>query len=393
MDKHILISSFGKWLAPICTRTFTDWVIGTQQDKYVKKLTTAAYLKLFLHAQLQGRKGLRHIADDVLCKAFQRELGLKSISAAQLSRKHNQVDPDLLQQLFERLVKRILTTYHAPAARNKIKIIDSTTVALCLQKYKWATFRKTKAGIKLHMRLAFVGEQDVLPEKATITNAKKNDRTQLDELTDEPGFTYVFDRGYMDYSAFDRYCENNISFVTRLKNNACIEPIEFLEVPQESRVSEDVIVRVGSPQKKMKHLLRMVQTKDSQGNLLFLVTNRFDLTCDEISDMYRSRWAIETFFKWMKQHLRIKHFHGQSDRAVHNQVWIALIAFCLLLLVKLDTKVDHSLLQLTRWLIKLLWQPYAQWLSRMKQKPSRSSKGRRRRNKTIATTTHSADLI
>ena len=146
------------------------------------------------------------------------------------------------------------------------------------------------------------------------------------------------------------------------------------EIPQNSSVSEDMIVRVGSQQKKMKHLLRMVQTEDSQGNLLFLVTNRFDLSCDEISDMYRSRWAIETFFKWMKQHLRIKHFHGQSDRAVHNQIWIALIAFCLLLLVKLETKVDHSLLQLSRWLTKLLWQPYAQWLKRMKQKPSRESK-------------------
>ncbi|NIK78357.1 IS4 transposase [Paenibacillus castaneae] len=91
--------------------------------------------------------------------------------------------------------------------------------------------------------------------------------------------------------------------------------------------------------------------------------------------MYR-RWAIETFFKWMKQHLRIKHFHGQSDRAVHNQIWIALIAFCLLFLVKLEAKVDHSLLQLSRWLTKLLWQPYTQWLERMKQKPSRESKGR-----------------
>ncbi len=327
MDKHTLFSSFGKWLAPICTRTFTDRVSETRQDKYAKKLTTSAYLKLFLHAQLQGREGLRHIADDVLSYAFQQELGLTSISAAQLSRKHKQVNPDLLQHVFERLVRRILSTYSAPAHRNKIKIIDSTTVALCLQKYKWAQFRKTKAGIKLHMRLAFVGEQDVMPEKATITAAKKNDRTQLDELIDEPGVTYVFDRGYIDYAAFDHYCESGISFVTRLKSNACLEPLDSLEIPQNSDVSEDILVRVGSGQKKMKHLLRMVQTEDSQGNLLFLVTNRFDLSCDEISDMYRSRWAIETFFKWMKQHLRIKHFHGQSDRAVHNQIWIALIAF------------------------------------------------------------------
>jgi IS4 transposase len=328
---------------------------------------------------LQGREGLRHIADDVLCKAFQHELGLTSISAAQLSRKHKQVDPELLQHVFERLAKRVLTTYRTPAHRSKLKIIDSTTVALCLQKYKWATFRKTKAGIKLHMRLAFVGEQDVIPEKATITNARKNDRTQLDDLVDEPGVTYVFDRGYIDYSAFDRYCDNGIHFVTRLKSNAFVEPLEALEIPQGSPIGADMLVRVGSQQKKMKHQLRMVQTEDSQGNLLFLITNRFDLTCDEISDMYRSRWAIETFFKWMKQHLRIKHFHGQSERAVQNQIWIALIAFCLLLLVKLETKVDHSLLQLSRWLTKLLWQPYAQWLQRMKQKPSRVSLGRRRK--------------
>lgn len=127
----------------------------------------------------------------------------------------------------------------------------------------------------------------------------------------------------------------------------------------------------------------MVQTEDSEGNLLFLITNRFDLSCDEISEMYRSRWAIETFFKWMKQHLRIKHFHGLSDRAVHNQLWIALIAFCFLLLGKLETKVSHSLLQLSRWLTSLLWQPYAEWLLRMKQKPSRASKGRRRKEENI----------
>lgn len=379
MDKHTLFSSFGKWLAPICTRTFTDQLSETRQDKYVKKLTTSAYLKLFLHAQLHGREGLRHIADDVGSVAFQQELGLTSISASQLSRKHNQVNPKLLQLVFDRLVKRIFSSYRAPTHRNRMKIIDSTTVALCLQKYKWAEFRKTKAGIKIHMRLAFVGEQDVMPEKATITAAKKHDRTELDKLVDEPGITYVFDRGYMDYAAFDRYCESGISFVTRLKNNTCLEPLQFQTVPTNSSVSEDVVARVGSHQKKMKHKLRMVQTQDSQGNLLFLVTNRFDLSCDEISDMYRSRWAIETFFKWMKQHLRIKHFHGHSEQAVYNQIWIALIAFCLLLLVKLETKVDHSLLQLRRWLTTLLWQPYAEWLLRMKRKPSRSSQGRRRR--------------
>lgn len=378
MDNRTLLSSFGKWLAPICTKMFTNAVAECQQDKYTKKLTTIAYLKLFLIAQLQGREGLRHIADDVLCEDLQRELGLTSISAAQLSRKHKQVDPELLRHVFEQLARRVLSRQGSQAHRNKIKIIDSTTVTLCLQKYKWAEFRKTKAGIKVHMRLAFVGEQEVIPEKATITVAKKNDRTQMNELVHEPGVTYVFDRGYIDYAAFDRFCLDGIFFVTRLKNNTHIEPLQELEVPEGSGVSADVLVRIGSQQKKMKHTLRMIQTEDSQGNLLFLVTNRFDLTCDEISEMYRSRWAIETFFKWMKQHLQIKHLYGTSERAVYNQVWISLIAFCLLVLVKMETKVAHSLLQLTRWLKALLWKPYSKWLERMKRKPTRTSAGRRR---------------
>lgn len=175
MDNRTLFSSFGKWLAPICTKMFTSAVAECQQDKYTKKLTTTAYLKLFLLAQLQCREGLRHIADDVLCEDLQREIGFTSISASQLSRKHNQVDPELLRHVFERLARLTLSRQGVTAQRHKIKIIDSTTVTLCLQKFKWAEFRKTKAGIKIHLRLAFIDEHEVLPEKATVTAAKKNE--------------------------------------------------------------------------------------------------------------------------------------------------------------------------------------------------------------------------
>lgn len=203
----------------------------------------------------------------------------------------------------------------------------------------------------------------------------------MNELVHEPGVTYVFDRVYIDYSAFDHYCVDGILFVTRLKSNTHIEPLEELALPEGSSVSADWRVQIGSQLKKMKHLLRMIQTQDSEGNLLFLflVTNRFDQTCDEISEMYRSRWAIETFFKWMKQHLQIKHLYGTSEHAVYNQVWIALISFCLLVFVKMETKVKHSLLQLTRWLTKLLWQPCGQWIKRLKAKPNRTSRGRQRK--------------
>ena len=376
MDKDTLFSSFGKWLEPICTKTFKDRIAVTQQDKYVKKLTTLAYLKLFLHAQLQQRDGLREIADDVLSEEFQKELGLDSISAAQLSRKHNQVESALLEQVFAELVTRIQTRAVPSKCRNDFKIIDSTTIGLCLQKYKWAVFRKTKAGIKVHLRLVFVDQDDVVPEKAVMTPARKNDRTQMDSLIDETGATYVFDRGYIDYSTFDRYCDQGIFFVTRLKKNAVIRPIYSFRLPPDSKVLSDEMVHIGTPQKRMENVLRLIHTVDSEGNKLAIVTNRFDLNADEIGEMYRKRWAIETFFKWMKQHVRIKSFYGTSERAVMNQVWIALIAFCLLVLVKQETGSSHPLLQLYRWLKVLLWKPFDMWLNRIEYRPSRTSAGR-----------------
>lgn len=145
MDKNTLFSSFGKWLMPICTKTFIDSVNEIGQDKYAKKLTTLAYFKLFLHAELKGRDGLRDIANDVLCRDVQHELGLPSISAAQLSRKHNQVKPALLEQVFNQLVKRIHSQANPHRSHSKFKIIDSTTIVLCLQKFKWVHFRSTKS--------------------------------------------------------------------------------------------------------------------------------------------------------------------------------------------------------------------------------------------------------
>jgi hypothetical protein len=163
MDKNTLFSSFGKWLSPICTKTFTDRVNAIEQDKYVKKLTTLSYLKLFLHAHLHQRDGLREIADDLLSKGFQRELGMTSISASQLSRKHNQVDSALLGRVFTDLVLQIRQSSAPSSLRKDFRIIDSTTIGLCLQKYKWAEFRKTKAGVKLHFRLAYIDDVSVIP--------------------------------------------------------------------------------------------------------------------------------------------------------------------------------------------------------------------------------------
>lgn len=380
MDKNTLFSSFGKWLSPICAKTFTERVTAADQDKYVKKLTTLSYFKLFLHAQLYQRDGLREIADDLLSKGFQKELGITSISASQLCRKHNQVDPALLEQVFMDLVQRIRQSTAPSSLRRDFRIIDSTTIGLCLQKFKWAEFRKTKAGIKLHFRLAYIDDDATIPEKVLMTPAKKNDRSQMDGLVNEKGMTYVFDRGYIDYAKFDDYFEQGIFFVTRTKKNTVIRVVESFTLPEDSQVLSDQMVYIGTPQKRMENVLRLIHTQDSEGNPIAILTNRFDLEADEIGQIYRERWAIETFFKWMKQHVRIKSFYGTSEQAVMNQVWIALIAFCLLVLVKMETGTPHSLLELYRWLKTLLWERAETWLQRIHRKPSRKSAGRRKKS-------------
>jgi hypothetical protein len=380
MDKNTLFSSFGKWIAPIYGEKFCRQIQESGQDKYVKKLTTTAYLLLFLHAQLESRDGFRDIAADALNEEFQNILGFTSISASQLSRKHNQVDPATLAVLFFDLVRQIRphTQYHCVWKQN-MKISDSSTISLCLTKYKWATFRKTKSGVKIHLRLVFQNEEDVVPEKVIVTKAKPSDRTQMDVLIDETDATYVFDHGYVDDEKFDRYCDDGIFFVTRLKKNAVTRTLHSFRLPENSSVLSDEMVLVGTPQKRMDNVLRLIKTVDTKGNELLILTNRFDLEVEEISDMYRSRWAIELFFKWLKQHTKVKTFYGTSEKAVTNQILIALIYYCLHLLIKMETKADLTLVQLSRLLRSYLWHSYEKWVERIHYRPKRTSRGRQKK--------------
>ncbi|RNB50738.1 IS4 family transposase [Brevibacillus gelatini] len=368
MDKNTLFSSFGKWVSPIFSKRFFEDLASSDHDKYVKKLTTSAYLLLFLHAHLQQREGLRAIADDALGRKFQQELGFTSISPSQLSRKHQQSHSNLLQRVFRDLVQRIRLCSLPPAMKRDFRIVDATTIPLCLHTYKWATFRETKAGVKLHFRVAFASSEDVYPERVQLTPARVHDRTQLDTLVDNPGTTYVFDRGFVDYAKFDAFCERRIFFVTRVKKKAAIRYLFDRPVSEGSSIKRDGYVQMGTQQKRMKHVLRLIETTDSQGNPLLLITNRWELSAEEISEMYRSRWAIEIFFKWLKQHVKITSFYGKSQEAVLNQVFIALIAFCLLLLAKIFSACQESLLQIYRWLRVMLWEDSRIWWERLTSK-------------------------
>lgn len=194
-----------------------------------------------------------------------------------------------------------------------MKIIDSSTLPLNLTNHKWAEFRKTKSGVKLHLRLVFMEKGCSYPDKAILTNAIEHDHGQLEYVIDDKECMYVFDRGYLDYGRFDRITDDGYFFVSRLRKNAVIRVLEPFELPKDSTVLSDEMVVIGTTQNRSENVFRRLTLFDHKGNEMTLLTNRFDLSADEMAELYKSSWAIELFFKWMKQHLNIKRFYGHSD--------------------------------------------------------------------------------
>lgn len=381
MDKDTLFSSFGKWVAPLNSNIIHNWQCTSSLDRYVKKLDTLVFLLIFVEAQLHQRKGLREIMRVIQNdEDFQQAIGITSISASQLSRKNNNLDPEVLQAILCDLMTQLHRLRSPVSSRlGNVKIIDSTTISLCLNKYKWATFRKTKAGVKLHLRVTFMDPDHVYPDKAVVTPAKPADHTQMDVLIDESDATYLMDRGYLNYSKYDDYCERGIRFVSRLKDNAVIEEVEELPIATGSKIIRDVKVVLGKGKKRMKNKLRMIETMDGRGKPVRIITNRFDLTAEEIGDLYRSRWQIEIFFRWVKQNLKLTRFYGTEEKAVMNQIWACLIAYCLLLLMKLELATEKTLKELLDLLKTLLWKAWVTFITAVERKPSRTSKGRQKK--------------
>jgi len=307
---------------------------------------------------------------------------LDSISFSQISRKLRSMMLETVEFLFRDLVRQVgIQTGFKPIRQElgRLYLIDSSTISLCLTRYRWANFRKTKGGIKVHLRLRLF-KQGVLPDAAIITPAKVADKTQMDELVvEEKGVFNVFDRAYLDYKKFDDYCENGILFASRLKKNALVEVVKKLPVTPGSKIKKDCIVILGKDGfTKMHHPLRYIETEDLEGNQIIIITNDFKMSAEEIGDIYRYRWQIELFFKWIKQHLHVKHFYGLTQQAVEMQLYIALITYCLLKIIQLKTGYKGPLLQIQRLLNTCLYEPFPFFVRRLYRKPERISKGRRK---------------
>ncbi len=371
MDKSTRKTSFKQWLSPINQSLFEELVKTYQLDYYTKKLHMSSFMSLLLYAQLHETESLRALSDAVFSDDLQQAIGLDSISFSLLGRRLNQVPTSFFQTIFLDLVSKIHEKTNFQKRRKitmPLKIIDSSTLPLNLTNHKWAEFRKTKSGIKLHLRLVFMEKGLSYPDQAVLTNAIEHDRGQLEVLIDDKACMHVFDRGYLDYERFDRMTDEGYFFVSRLRKNAVVRVLETFPLQAESNVLSDEMVVIGTAQNRSENVFRRLKLFDTKGNELTLVTNRFDLDADEIAEIYKSRWAIKLFFKWMKQHLSIKKFYGYSEQAVHNQVYLAMIVYCLNVLAQLDTNSSRTYLQISRYLKASLWKPSYIWLRKIKGK-------------------------
>ncbi|WP_312753567.1 IS4 family transposase [Rummeliibacillus suwonensis] len=369
MDKFTRKTSFEQWLSPISSTKLEELVRTYRLNYYTKKLHIDSFLKLLVFAQLHETESLRVVSDALFSNDLQKATDLESISFSQLGRRLNQVPTDVFQQVFLDLVAQIHQKTNLEQRRKTttpLKIIDSSTLPLNLNHHKWAEFRKTKSGIKLHLRLVFLEKGCSYPDKAVLTNAKEHDRGQLEVLVDDKECMYVFERGYLDYERFDRMTDEGYYFVSRLRKNAVTRVLETLKLPEDSTVLSDEMILMGTTQNRAENAFRLIKVLDSKGNKLHLITNRFDLRADELAEWYKSRWAIELFFKWMKQHLNIKKFYSHSEQGVHHQVYIAMIVYCLNVLAQLNTNSSRTYLQISRWLKAAPWKPACTWIRKIK---------------------------
>jgi hypothetical protein len=277
---------------------------------------------------LSGRKSLRDITANL--KARQNRLyhlGMKATSRATLARVNKKQPASLYKAIFFELLKKCrgVSLDHKFSFKNKLCLLDTTTIDLCLSVFPWAKFRKRKGAVKLHMGLDADG---CLPTFMDMTDGKGHEVTWAKETLKLPKESFiVFDRGFTDYSWYSTLMTAGIFFVTRLKRNADVESLLKRAGRKSRGITNDQQIKL----KGIPGLLRRVSCTDLEtGREYRFVTNAHHLKAAEIALIYKERWQIEQFFRWIKQNLKIKTFPGTSKNAVLTQIWIALCV-CMLL--------------------------------------------------------------
>jgi hypothetical protein len=313
-----------------------------------------------LYSQIKQKDSLRDIETGLQAHVSRwYHLGLTAVHRSTLSDANTKRDYRIFENMFYHLLARCRdhTPKHRFRFKNPLYTIDATTIDLCLSVFPWAKFRKTKGAIKMHCLYDHSG---ALPSFLTVTDGKRHDVRVVKEgsFPLSPDSIISIDKAYIDYKWLYSLDNNRIWFVTRAKSNINYEVTGQHEVSDKKVLSDERIALKGPlTKKRYPKELRLIRFYDTvHKKTLTFLTNNFRLSSTTIASIYKSRWQIELFFKWIKQNLKIKSFLGTSKNAVMTQIWIAMIYYLLLSYIKYQTKYGHSLLQLSRVVREMLFE-------------------------------------
>ncbi len=318
----------------------------------LRKMTRWSQFVSLALAQLSGRSSLRDIVSNLSAqKAKLYHLGSAPVSRSSLARVNEKQPYTLYETLFAKLLSRCqgIAPRHGFRFKNKLYSLDASTIDLCLSVFPWAKFRTTKGAVKLHVGLDHDG---LLPAFMAITDGKTHDITAARTLELPKSSIVVFDRGYNDYAWYNLLNSKSIFFVTRQRRNARYRVTERHGVKHSKGLTSDQTIQLtGTKSSHCPIPLRRIGFKDAEtGIQYFFLTNNFHLAASTIAEIYKSRWQIELFFKWIKQNLKIKSFLGTSRNAVMTQIWIAICIYLLLAYLKFASSISKSLQQIIRLL-------------------------------------------
>jgi len=341
---------FAQLLSFIPRHEFDKCVARYDGDYRVRTFTCWEQFIVMCFAQLTYRESLRDIETclhTMQCKLY--HVGLRSkIARSTIADANESRDWRIFADFCHILIQWAERLYQDDNnfkldLKNAVYAVDSTTIDLCLSLFPWATFRKNKGAVKLHTQLNL---KTLLPKDIEITDGLCHDVNILDRIIFELNSIYVLDRGYVDFQRLYAIHTSKAYFVIRAKKNLRFKRILSSKIDKITGVQCDQIIKLAGTvaSKDYPERMRRIKYRDSQTNQVYVyLTNHFELAPEIIAELYKNRWKIELFFKWIKQHLRIKAFYGTSVNAVFTQIWVAISAYVLVAIVKKLLKLDHSL--------------------------------------------------
>ena len=330
-------------------KTFHRIVSRYDGDHRVRTLPCAEHFRTLAFAQLTYRESLRDIEACLSAQSAKLyHMGIGSpIRRSTLADANERRDWRIYAEFAHRLIAQARELYAEEDLgldlKNTVYALDSTTIDLCLSLFPWAPFRSTKAAVKMHTLLDLRGN---IPSFIDISDGKMHDVNVLDLMIPEPAAIYIMDRAYLDFDRLFTLHDAGAFFVTRAKVNSKLRRIYSAPSDRAQGIICDQTVALSGfySQKRYPHHLRRIRFKDPEtGKTFVFLTNLFGPPPMTICELYKARWQVELFFKWIKQHLRIKKFYGTSENAVKVQIWIAVSVYVLVAIIKKRLNLDASL--------------------------------------------------